>query len=406
MKKIFPLYVVIFIGFLGFAMMVPLFTALFLSPDVHWFPSYSSHAHRTILLGTILAMYPLGQFFGSPVLGSLSDRFGRKNLLLISLCITTVSYFFIALFLQMFSITVVYFLLFITGFFEGNVTIAQSAIADVTTPDEKNHRFGYIYLSASLAFVVGPILGGYLADPSLVSWFTYATPFWCVFIVFIPLIYWVYSCFEETHPEHKRIHISAFQALINIRHIIIDKKLRPYYLANFFLYLSIFGYFRLYPMYLVDQYGFGVRVLSQYVAYISLPIIIVNGLLIRPLTKLAHSKALTIISAIIMSVGFLIIVIFKSTDSLLFTLFFATFFVAIALPSSATTVSNETTHERQGEVMGINQSLQVGSQALAGFIGGLLATVFVQFPLIVCTICGLIGAAILFTLRPVEKLES
>ncbi len=385
--------------------MIPLFTSLFLNQSESWLPDYFSYGRRTILLGTILAMYPLGQFFGSPILGAISDRFGRKPVLLISLCITTIAYFFIALFLQMFSLTVVYFLLFIAGFFEGNVTIAQSAIADTTSPEEKNHRFGYIYLSASLAFIVGPIFGGYLADRDLVSWFNYATPFWAVFVIFLPLIYWIFCYFEETHPEHKRLQISYFQALTNIRHIFIDKKLRVYYLANFFLYIAIFGYFRVYPMYLVDEYGFDVRTLSLYVAYVSIPIIIVNGLLIRPLSKFAKPKALTIISAILMGLGFILLIIFKSIDSLYFTLFGATFFLAIALPSSATTISNEVDHTRQGEVMGNNQSLQVGSQALAGFIGGLLATFFIQFPLIMYTISALVGAAILYALRPVEPLD-
>ncbi|MCI5051937.1 MAG: hypothetical protein MRY21_02220 [Simkaniaceae bacterium] len=55
--------------------------------------------------------------------------------------------------------------------------------------------------------------------------------------------------------------------------------------------------------------------------------------------------------------------------------------------------------------MGNNQSLQVGSQAIAGFIGGLLAALFIEFPLIVCAACGLIGGVLLFMLRPAENLE-
>ncbi|MCI5051935.1 MAG: MFS transporter [Simkaniaceae bacterium] len=403
MKRIFPLYIVIFIGFLGFAMTVPLFTSMFLHPTESWFPDYYTKGQRSILLGAILAMYPLGQFFGSPVLGAISDRFGRKKILLISLCITMVAYFFIALFLQIFSLTLVYIALFIAGFFEGNVTIAQSAIADITSPENKNHRFGYIYLSASLAFVAGPLMGGFLADNELVSWFTYATPFWLVFLLFIPLILWIAKCFEETHPEEKRLPISYFQALTNIRHIFLDVKLRPYYLVNFFLYLSIFGYFRVYPMYLVDMYSFNVRVLSEYVAWVSVPIIIVNGILLRPLSKIWSPKAMTIVSGILMAVGMITVLLFKGISSLWITLFIATFFVAICMPSSATTISNEAEH--QGEAMGNNQSLQVGSQAIAGFIGGLLAALFIEFPLIVCAACGLIGGVLLFMLRPAENLE-
>jgi len=86
--KLLPLYVVIFIGFVGYALMITIFTPMLL---------HSTHAihtdlpihQKTLLLGVILCVYPLGQFLGSAVLGALSDQFGRKRILLISLAITT-----------------------------------------------------------------------------------------------------------------------------------------------------------------------------------------------------------------------------------------------------------------------------------------------------------------------------
>src|SRR5262249_47555949 len=135
-------------------------------------------ARRTILLGVLLCLYPLGQFLGSPVMGSLSDRFGRKPILLISLAATTACYAVIAVALTIKSLGLLGAASLLAGLSEANIVTAQSAISDVIVPAERNRFFGYIYMSVSAAYILGPLVGGKLADPQLASWFNYATPFW------------------------------------------------------------------------------------------------------------------------------------------------------------------------------------------------------------------------------------
>jgi len=397
MRKIFPLYIVIFIGFVGFSMTIPMFTSMLLNPAVEIPLDHLSMTVKIILVGAILAMYPFGQFFGSPILGAISDRFGRKPILMISLTVTTLCYVAIALSLQFFSMTALFIFLFIAGFSEGNVVIAQSSIADITPPHLRWQRFGYIYTAGGLGFVIGPLFGGRLADPNFVSWFNYATPFWALVIVLILLIIWIYTMYSETHDESKRVHVSYIKALTNIRNLFTTKNLRVFYLANFFLYLSIFGFLRVYPMYLVLKYDMSIGTLSTYVAYVALPVILVNTFLIKYLCKLMSARKLASFSAILMGLGQLLIFIFKAEVSLWFTLFFTSFFVAIALSASATIISTNAPDLKQGEALGNNQSLLVGAQAFAGLLGGILVTVFLQFPLIVCAIFAFIASFILFT---------
>jgi DHA1 family tetracycline resistance protein-like MFS transporter len=70
----------------------------------------------------------------------------------------------------------------IDGFTGGNISIAQAAIADVSTPETKQKNFGLIGMAFGVGFVVGPFLGGVLSDPSFVSWFSFDTPFWAASI--------------------------------------------------------------------------------------------------------------------------------------------------------------------------------------------------------------------------------
>ena len=178
LKRLLPLYAVVFAGFVGYSLMITVFTPMIMSNHDLLLRADEPMSRRVILLGILLCLYPLGQFAGSPVLGALSDRFGRKPVLMISLCITTGCYALIAIALSLRSVALLALASLLAGLAEANVVAAQSAIADVITPEERSRFFGYIYLSASSAYIVGPLVGGKLADPDLVSWFSNATPFW------------------------------------------------------------------------------------------------------------------------------------------------------------------------------------------------------------------------------------
>ena len=121
-------------------------------------------------------------------------------MLLCSLLATTVFYVGIATALTIQSLPFLMVSCFLAGLSESNIVLAQSAIADTAERDDRNRLFGYVYLSASLAYVVGPLGGGQLADHGLVSWFSYATPYWAVTILLGAVFVAVSGWFRETHP--------------------------------------------------------------------------------------------------------------------------------------------------------------------------------------------------------------
>ena len=92
-----PLYIVIFVGFVGYSLMITVLTPALMSNHNLLLAAGTPMRKRIVLLSFLLCLYPLGQFVGSPIVGSLSDRFGRKPVLLVSLTITTVCYALIVL---------------------------------------------------------------------------------------------------------------------------------------------------------------------------------------------------------------------------------------------------------------------------------------------------------------------
>jgi MFS family permease len=395
LTPLLPLYAVVFAGFVGYSLMITVFTPMIMSNHDLLLRAAEPMSRRVILLGILLCLYPLGQFAGSPVLGALSDRFGRKPVLMISLCFTTGCYALIGTALYLRSFTLLSSASLLAGLAEANVVAAQSAIADVITPEERNRFFGYIYLSASSAYIVGPLVGGKLADPDLVSWFSDATPFWAAMILLAITTAATAFFFRETNPPAQRHPVSFSQAFTNLRGVISNRRLRRLYWLNFAFYLAIFGFFRCYPMYLVDRFHLGVSQVSEFVAWVGVPIVIANAWLTGFLAARFSTRTLTLWSAFLTGAFMIVVVSIHTRGSLWVTLFVTSAALAICLPACATLLSKATSEADQGRVLGNNQALQVGAEALSGLVGGLAAALFVDLPLILLGLIAMTAALLL-----------
>ena len=395
LTPLLPLYAVVFAGFVGYSLMITVFTPMIMSNHDLLLRATEPMSKRVILLGILLCLYPLGQFAGSPVLGALSDRFGRKPVLMISLCFTTGCYALIGTALYLRSLALLSLASLLAGLAEANVVAAQSAIADVITPEERNRFFGYIYLSASSAYIVGPLVGGKLADPDLVSWFSDATPFWAAMILLAITTAATAFFFRETNPPAHRHPVSFSQAFTNLRGVISNRRLRRLYWLNFAFYLSIFGFFRCYPMYLVDRFHLGVSQVSEFVAWVGVPIVIANAWLTGFLAARFSTRTLTLWSAFLTGTFMIVAVSIRTRGSLWVTLFLTSAALAICLPACATLLSKTTSEAEQGRVLGNNQALQVGAEALSGLVGGLAAALFVELPLILLGLIAMTAALVL-----------
>jgi MFS family permease len=393
-RRVFPLYVVVFVGFLGYSLMIATFTPMILRNENGMLAASSSLTERSLILGVLLALYPLGQFLGSPVLGAMSDRYGRRPILIASLSSTTILYVGIAAALVIQNLPLLMLACFLAGLSESNIVLAQGAIADTASRDDRNRLFGYVYLSASLAYVVGPLGGGQLADHSIVSWFTYATPYWVVTVLLATTSLAVVVWFPETHQgTGEKGHL--LESFTNLARVVTDRRLRPLYLVNFVLYLSIFGFFRVYPMYLVDEFHMGVGQVSEYVAFVAVPIVVANVWLVGALSRHARPLTMVLYSALAMGVLMAIIVIPKSTGALWFTLGATALALAICLPSCAAMLSLAASDRDQGRAMGNNQSMQVGAESLSGLVGGALAAIVITLPLLVFAGAAVAGSLLL-----------
>jgi MFS family permease len=143
---------VMFINVMGFGIVVPLLP--------FYAKSFNAEAWQIAL---IFSAYSIGAFFGEPIWGRLSDRIGRRPLLLSTIAGNCLCYFALAFAPN---VTLAFLIRLVGGFFSGNASVVQGYIADMTRPEERTRYMSYLGASFNLGFIVGPAVGGLLAHPS------------------------------------------------------------------------------------------------------------------------------------------------------------------------------------------------------------------------------------------------
>lgn len=397
-KKLLPYALVVFLGYVGFALPLPVLPELFLDPHRSILGAEVSIQKKTFLLGLMLAAYPAGQLIGAPLLGWLSDRFGRKKIILISLVSTAMGYGWTALATDFRSLMGMFCALFICGFSEGNTALAQAVIGDLSPRHEKATHFGWINLFTCMAFIIGPLIGGWLADPHNSSLFTFATPFWagaCLSLLGAAVI-WRYA--EETK---KQSHTIPFKERIPL--LWRNRLLRIYYIANFLIYFGIYSFFNCLAIYLERRFDFTTTYLAYVMSYDSFFFAIGLLTLVRLLARRWSAGQITQVFALIFGSLLILLLVPKHVTGLIYTIPPIGMTLAVLMTHAAVMVSNGTEDELQGQALGLLQSVQVFAGMSVGIIGGILAGWKPELPLVCGALVAISGG--LFLRRKLKCLK-
>lgn len=396
LKALLPLYLVTFIGFCGYSLMITLFIPMLMGDNGFLDPGTTSE-RRSMVLGMLLAVYPLGQFLGSPVIGALSDRYGRRPVLLVSLFVTMAAYVLISLGIEWRSLAMLAAGCLVGGLAESNIAVAQSAISDVTGPDERPRLFAWVYSSSSLGYIAGPVAGGQLA-----LYLGWSLPFWLMAPLLAVTVLWTWLSFRETLPPGTDRQFKAFAALTNLGTVFTDRPIRLLYLINFLIYLGLFGYFRMVLVYMVDRWHTTVDQTTLIYSGLAVISAIASFGAMAPLAKFFGLHRLAVAAAVAAGLAMMSVTLPAELSSIWITGGLATFMGTLALASCPTLLANAVSAERQGRVMGNNQALQVGAESLSAMIGGALAGLFIPLPLIAF---GLLLIAAGFMLAAMHRLH-
>lgn len=397
-KQFWVIILIVFLGFLGISIPYLIFPALFLNPSYSILPSDWEEPSRALYLGLTLAVYPFGQFIGSPILGSLSDDYGRKKLLSASLVITAVCNLITGFAIAKHHLALLILSRFLAGLMEGNIAIARAMAADLTEIS-KHSSFGKINAAASIAYLVGPLLGGLLTDKNLFQELTASTPFYLVCLLFFGISGLSYIVLDNSEKKNKEPHRNVWQR-INItkrlKDLLKHKRLTFLLITSTCFTLAVDIFYEFGPVYLTVKWSLDPAQLIIYNGVLCIALAIGNGWLPAFLSTRVKKPA-----AIIFSLGsfavFLILMITTNSSLLMLILFtLSGLIIGLAVTFITVKISDSASDQIQGEVMGVQISLRVLGDAIICLLGGVLLLLSSKLILIFAAIISL-GAMIYYS---------
>ncbi|MGL4773403.1 MAG: MFS transporter [Clostridium sp.] len=390
-NSILPLFLTVFIDLLGLGIVIPILPMIILDPRAGLLPMDMDFATRSIVYGFLIAAYPLTQFFSAPILGALADEKGRKKILTLSLIGTLIGYVLFGIGIMEKNIYLLFIGRILDGFTGGNISIAQSSIADMSTPENKAKNFGLIGMAFGLGFVIGPYVGGNLADSSIVSWFTYATPFWFAAILTALNILSVIFRLNETLAVPKKAKLSLTTGIKNINKAFSIANLRTVFLTTFFLTVGFTLFTQFFQVFLIGKFEFTQSQVGDLFAYMGIWIAFAQGGFQRPLSKKYKPHQILKYSTILLALALPLLLIPDKAIWIYAIVPVIAILQGLSQPNGTALVSNQSDASNQGEILGINQSVQSLAQAIPPIVAGFVTTIDLSLPIILGAISIAIG---------------
>ncbi len=364
-KVLLVLFGTLLLDMVGLGMLFPIIPIIFSDPSS---PSFLLHGYsqtgQYLVIGVITALFGLMQFIAAPILGELSDAFGRKKLLTLGVGVLAVSQMLFGFGIMTASLALLFVSRAIAGFAGANYSIAQAAIADVTDPADRAKNFGLIGAAFGLGFILGPVLGGLIAS------FTHsaAAPFWFAGLLGVVNLVFITLFLPETRKGNGAHEFHLLKGIHHIVEAFNDKDARPVYAANFF-YFSGFTFFTTFIGILLVRYQFDAAAIGTFFGVVGVWIVITQIFILRIVTRIfSEAKTLRVTIPIVA----LAIVLYPYMPNAIWLYILLPVLAipqGLSMANLGALVSKSVGPERQGAALGINGSLM----ALSGGIIPLLA---------------------------------
>jgi len=326
---------------------------------------YLPDSQLAIGVSTLAAVYTLCQFFAAPILGALSDRFGRKPILVASLLGSTIGY---VLFGVGGALWVLFLGRIIDGITAGDIGTLAAYVADSTEQHERAKWFGYIGAAMGIGCMIGPAIGGFLGTIST------TLPFFIT--AGITLIIAIFSQFflPESLAAEKRIsHLSMkqFNFFAHFKDILVMKKVRRMLIVGAFFSIGLTIFQLNTSLFLKDVFAWGPAYIGGILMLAGACDIISRAFLLPQLLKRFNEKAISQAGLIGLTIGMsMLFVSAYITNSILLMVAVAILVLGEGLfdPSYNAELSATVDESKQGRLQGVNRSLQAIYQTIVPLV--------------------------------------
>ena len=384
-KKLIPAYLLTFLNFLTLSILIPVLPFIV---DSHQAPRW--------VYGMLITLYASFQFLGAPYLGKLSDRYGRKPILLLSQAGTLLSWgiFLGASFLPPYAVLgwsiplcLIGLSRVLDGITGGNTSVTQALVSDITTPREKKSVFGILGGISGLGMIIGPALGGISAS---FAWGYVGTLVLVVIIAAITLLA-VFLWVGETKParlspQNTTSATPQGKATLLGSVFFLNTKLwkrlplliRWVFVIRLLFCITMATYISTITLFMIDTFDFDEEALGYYMFFVGLFLsfnqAVVSGFFIRKIKEFP-----TLLLGLLLCVlGLVAITLSQNLIVYMLCYYVLNLGLSLCFPSFQIIISTHAPKDIQGEVLGVNESIQSFCMA--------------AFPIITTAIYGWVGA--------------
>lgn len=374
---------IVFLDQLGIGLIIPVLAPLVFDQSSAIFAGPFDLASRARIVGFLIAAYPFAQFFGAPLLGALSDRYGRKPVLLLSLAGTALGYLLFGLGVLKGSLPLLFAARALAGFMGGNIATANSATADISTDtDSKVRNFGIVNAAYGLGFILGPYTGGKLSDPSVLPWFTFTTPFWVAAAVTVVNLFLVGFAFRETLRERLQTRMSLLTGFHNVRKAFTLPNVRAMFVVVFLLWFGFNSFTQFFQVYLIEYFAATQAAVGRLFAYVGLWLAITLVIINRVVSKRVPAR--TVLAFTLPAVAMVVFLHLMPREFWMYYVLlpFLAVSMGLTIPNATAVISDLADEKSQGEIIGIQHSMQSLALVIPPIVSGYIVAFHVSLPVV------------------------
>ncbi len=325
--------------------------------------------------GLLFSIYSICQFVSTPIIGRLSDRYGRRPMLLISIIGTAVSFFTMALAPNAIFLFIARA---IDGLTAGNIPVAFAVISDSTSPDERAKSFGFIWAALNFGFVFGPATAAFTVGLGA------SVPFFIAGAITLVAVVMTAIYLPETNKHMREIEDKKLFDLPKLWHTLFDPDLGEVFIITFVFFLA----FSCALIYGFQPFTMKILKVSQTENAVLFTIFGIIGLisqtfLVGYVSKSFGLKKAFSISILFTVIAFIIMFVSRSVFIFIVGMIVLGLFNNIVQTLIPTILSQETDERSQGSIMGLNASYQSIGMIIGPILGGAIATIAIPLPFIV-----------------------
>ncbi len=355
-KRLFSILLVVFIDLLGFSLILPLLP--------YYAETFNASKFTT---GLLIAVYALMQLIGAPILGRLSDRFGRRPVLLVSVFGT-----FLGFLLLGFANTlwILFAARIIDGITGGNLSVAQAYISDVTDAQNRAKGLGFIGAAFGIGFIIGPVTGGVLSQ------YGYNVPAFAAAGLSLINLVLIYAWLPESLTKERRDQAGEQrQPKVTFDALIVALK-RPFtgslLITRFFFGLAFAIFQTIFSLYALAKFNLSARDTGFVLTYVGFLSVFVQGFLIGRLTNRFREDHLITFAVALMAVSLLGWALAPSVFWLLVVLTPTSISGGILNTLLSSTLTKAVAPQEIGGILGLSASVESSTRIIAPILGGAL----------------------------------